>query len=85
MLGCTMSWHRAVPCIAAAAIFIFFAVLWLSGATSVYTTLLHGLGVPSFRFPFLDAHAIVAAVQCHGAGIDVYAVNPCDVLGRPHV
>ncbi|HXT79801.1 MAG TPA: hypothetical protein VN702_09560, partial [Acetobacteraceae bacterium] len=80
-----MSWYRAIPFIAAGGAFMFFAALRLSGSTGAYTAILHGLGVPVFRFPFLDTHAIVAAIQCHSAGIDVYATNPCDVLGRPHV
>jgi hypothetical protein len=35
--------------------------------------------------PLLDTHAVLAAIECHRLGIDIYAANPCDVLGRFHV
>ena len=42
--------------------------------------------VDAWAFPFLDTDAILAAIDCHRLGIDVYAVpNPCDPIGRPHV
>jgi hypothetical protein len=34
--------------------------------------------------PFLDLHGVQAAIACHHRGIDVYAENPCDALGRLH-
>ncbi len=51
----------------------------------LYLDILRLFGFEPFRFPFLDIHAVLAAVQCHHLGINVYLVNPCDALGRPHV
>jgi hypothetical protein len=48
-------------------------------------TALADWGALPFRFPFLDMHAVLSAVECHRQGIDVYAENPCDELGRIHV
>src|SRR5690349_5582908 len=58
--------------------------LWLSGAHSAYFGALSVLGVEPFSFPFLDAHAVLAAAECGRQGINVYLLNPCDALGRPH-
>src|SRR5690349_10906036 len=58
--------------------------LWLSGAHSAYFGALSVLGVEPFSFPFLDAHAVLAAAECGRQGIEVYLSNPCDALGRPH-
>ena len=43
------------------------------------------MGVNHMKPLFLDLHAILAAGQAHQQGIDVYAGNPLDPLGRPHV
>ncbi|HUC70789.1 MAG TPA: glycosyltransferase 87 family protein [Stellaceae bacterium] len=61
------------------------AGLWHWGPHSLYFAVLRSLGFGPFRFPFLDIHAVLAAVQCQRYGIDVYLWNPCDALGRPHV
>lgn len=66
-------------------IFVVFSTLWLSGFRGTYTLILDRLGVPAFRFPFLDTSAILAALECRRIGINVYRIDPCDVLGRPHV
>ena len=71
-----------------ATVLVFYAALaalWHWGLHSAYFTILRLFGFEPFRFPFLDIHAVLAAVQCHHLGIDVYFVNPCDALGRPHV
>jgi len=61
-----------------------FGALYLRFPIAYYH-LLTAWGVAPFRFPFLDAHAVLAAIECHGAGFDVYLYNPCDVLTRAHV
>ncbi|HTV44556.1 MAG TPA: glycosyltransferase 87 family protein [Stellaceae bacterium] len=66
-------------------IFAVLAMLWHRGPRTLYFAMLDRLGFVPFRFPFLDIHAVLAAVQCHRLGIDVYRFDPCDVLGRVHV
>ena len=56
------------------------AALWHRGPHLAYFTILRLFGFEPFRFPFLDIHAVLAAVQCHHLGIDVYSINPCDAL-----
>jgi hypothetical protein len=73
------------PTLALLAGLLVVAGLWGGGAHEAYFALLRLLGVPAFRFPFLDTDAILAVLECHWRGIDVYVVNPCDVLGRMHV
>lgn len=41
------------------------------------------MGIP-FRVAFLDLEFVTAGVACWGQGADVYVLNPCDTLGRPH-
>jgi hypothetical protein len=79
------SWRRALPAAVATAAFGVMAALWLGGAHQAYDAVFAWLGVHAFRFPFLDTHAVLAAIACHRLGIDVFASDPCDVLGRPHV
>ena len=77
--------RRMVPTLALLACLLVVSALWIDGAHDAYFALLRLLGVPAFRFPFLDTDAILAVLECHRRGIDVYVVNPCDVLGRMHV
>ena len=51
---------------------------------AAYLRLRLALGPKPFA-PFLDLHAVMSAIECHHRGIDVYATNPCDTLGRPHI
>jgi len=81
----TLLWRRVLPACVGVILFSVLTSLWLTGAHSLYTQFFSLLGIRAFAFPFLDTHAILAAVECHRLGIDVYAVNPCDVLGRLHV
>jgi hypothetical protein len=69
----------------ALSLYALLAVLWRSGAHSVYFGAFRLLGVEPFSFPFLDIDAVLAAAECWREGLDVYISNPCDVLGRPHV
>ena len=66
-------------------VFAGFAALWFAGCDSIYFGLLRAFGVHPYSFPFVDAHAILSAAECRRYGVDVYAANPCDALGRPHV
>ena len=59
--------------------------LWLGDAHEIYVALFRLLGVPAFRFAFLDMHGEFAVIDCHRLGDDVYRSNPCDVPGRVHV
>ena len=77
--------RKAVPFAAASTVFAAFAAMWLGGLRHIYMSLLTGIGVPAFRFPFLDTQAVLAAIQCRRAGINVYLIDPCDALGRIHV
>lgn len=51
----------------------------------LYIAVLDGWGVTPFRFPFLDTHAVLSALECTARGFDTYVLNPCDVLTRAFV
>jgi hypothetical protein len=78
-----LAYRLAIP-FGALSLYAIMSGLWLSGAHSVYFGALSVLGVEPFSFPFLDAHAVLAASQCGRQGVEVYLSNPCDALGRPH-
>src|SRR5271167_4011360 len=78
------AYRVAIPA-AALCLFGALALLWYCGPHTLYFGALKLFGFEPFRFPFLDIHAVLAAVQCQRAGIDVYLYNPCDELGRLHV
>lgn len=60
------------------------AALWNLGIHGIYFSWLRlYLGNP-FQFPFVDTYGVLAAAECQRLGINVYLVNPCDVLGRTH-
>jgi hypothetical protein len=77
--------RRIIPAVVGLALFVLLATLWLTGAQRPYMAFFRLLGLDPFAFPFLDTHAVLAAIECHRLGIDIYAANPCDVLGRFHV
>lgn len=79
-----MRYRLAIPLIMGG-LFGALAVLWLIGPQSLYVALLTASGIGVGKVPFLDLHAVTAAIECHGRGIDVYLADPCDILGRPHV
>jgi hypothetical protein len=78
-----LAYRLAIPALALV-VFTVFAALWAGGWEAAYIGLLRAVGVHPFTFPFVDAHAVLSAAECQRQGIDVYSVNPCDVLGRPH-
>jgi hypothetical protein len=45
---------------------------------------LTAIGIIPFKYPFLDWEYIGAGIKCWSEGINVYLINPCDVLNRPH-
>lgn len=47
-------------------------------------TVLERLAIPHLGIWFLDTYALLAATDAQAAGLDPYAVNPLDHLGRPH-
>src|SRR5260370_3376944 len=78
-----LAYRLAIP-IGVLCLYAIMAGLWLLGAHSLYFNALRLLGVEPFSFPFLDAHAVLAAAECGRQGVEVYLSNPCDALGRPH-
>lgn len=78
-----MSLRSVVPAVAATVLVLLCGVLCFDGYRGQYAALLTILGAAPFPFPFLDAHGVLSAVQCHRLGVDVFAENPCDILGRP--
>jgi hypothetical protein len=77
--------RRSWPPLALLALLVVFAALWLGGAQELYFALFRLLGVPAYRFPFLDTHGVLAVIDCQRLGLDTYVTNPCDVMGRVHV
>ena len=77
-----MTLRRFVPAATAAVLVVVCGALYVVGYRGQYAALLTGLGAMPYQFPFLDTHAVLSAVQCDRLGVDVYASNPCDVLGR---
>lgn len=77
--------RRVLPAAIGGLLFLTLAALWLAGAEQQYTAFFRMVGVRVFRVPFLDTHALLAAIECHRLGVDVYTSNPCDILGRLHV
>ena len=73
--------RRAVAPAAAALLLALFTALHECDRP-LYFAVLDAIGEHPFRFPFLDTRFVTAQVQCWHAGIDVYAANPCDPLGR---
>lgn len=80
-----MSIRAILPAAIAALLVLLFGLLYGLGYSDQYMALLTEWGVHPFRFPFVDTHAVLSAIECHRRGIDVYVENPCDVLGRIHV
>ena len=66
------------------AVFAAFAFLY-AWQPHLYKIVLLGWGVHPYDFPFLDTHAVLAAIECQRLGFDVYIEDPCDVFHRLHV
>jgi len=72
----------ALPALALLALLAAMAGLY-GGDAEAYLRLRVAAGLMPFE-PFLDLHGVMSAIACHDRGIDVYAANPCDTLGRLH-
>jgi len=57
--------RRLLPSLVLLACLLIVAALWIGGAHDAYFALLRALGVPAFRFPFLDTHGELAVIDCH--------------------
>jgi hypothetical protein len=64
-----------------ALVFAAFVVLYLADH-GAYLAILRALNENPFPHPFLDTRFVTAQVECWRRGVDVYASNPCDPLGR---
>jgi hypothetical protein len=54
---------RILPAAVGMAFFLVFSALWLTDRHPTYETILLALGVEPFRFPFVDAHAVLSAIE----------------------
>ena len=70
-----------LPAVFAAA-FAAVGTVRVTGHTALYESIMSAWGVVPFAFPFVDIHGVVASSACWHQGVNVYVVNPCDVLGR---
>jgi hypothetical protein len=74
--------RRIVPAMVGATVFAADAALYLVGDRALYIRVIAVWGVVPFDFPFVDTDGVLSALRCRRFGIDVFATNPCDVLGR---
>lgn len=74
--------RHLIPGLAAALLGVFI-VLYVTDR-SAYFMILNAIHEHPFRTPFLDTRFVTAQVECWSRGVDVYAHNPCDPLGRTH-
>ncbi len=65
------------------------AALLLAGFCGLYAAdpevchrVLICMGVRAWNTPFIDLEGVTAQIRCARLGVDVYASNPCDSLGR---
>lgn len=73
-------WHwRTGVMLGGTSFLAVFAVLYHDAPAS-YHAILVAWGVVPYRFPFLDTHAVLSALDCARQGIDPYVANPCNVL-----
>jgi hypothetical protein len=76
--------RAVVPAAAAGSVVLLAGLLYGFGYREQYQALAEAWGAAPFRAPFLDMHAVTAAIECDRLGFDVYVQNPCDVFGRVH-
>lgn len=76
---------RSLPALLLATATLALAALYATGHVAAYRAILVWMGGDPIIPPFIDTHAVLAALECHRQGIDVFAAMPCDLLGRPHV
>ena len=56
----------------------------LTAAPPAYRAIVDALSFGALPMPFIDSVYVLAQAECWQRGVDVYAVNPCDPLGRLH-
>lgn len=74
--------REKLPALVASALFAIFVILHLAGARGAADTAISWWKVEPYWFRFLDTDTVLSAVRCFNDGVDAYAVNPCDDLGR---
>ena len=77
-----LRWRRVLPFAVATAVFLAMTTLYVAGQRGLYDTILKTWGIEPYAFAFLDTDTVMSAVRCLRRGVDVFVVNPCDVLGR---
>ena len=61
-------------------------LVWFSPARAMLLSVMHVAASNYFPLPFGDTRAVLAVIDCHRMGVDVYVRVPCDVpLQRPHI
>ena len=75
--------RAAAPALVVALGIASLTVLFAWG-DGIYFRLRVAAGMKPYE-PFLDLHAVMAAIECWHRGVDVYASNPCDEYGRLHI
>jgi len=75
-------WLRFGPPLAVLVIYLAALAPWFLGDAEAYRRTAGALVPEAFGFPFLDTHVVLAWAECAARGVDVYATNPCDALGR---
>jgi len=66
----------------AVSVFVFMISLYFFQARALLAVIYGVVGVIPWRSPFLDTDTVLSAIRCGRLGIDVFARNPCDDLGR---
>jgi hypothetical protein len=60
--------------------FLAMSYLHQYGDRGLYEDILRSSGIVPFRLPFVDLYAVLSVWECARQGIDIYVVNPCNVL-----
>lgn len=71
--------------IAAGALCVVLAALYLTVDVGLYKRLFLLLGVDPYVPLFIDAAVLLTKAECHARGIDIYLTNPCDPLDRTEI
>ncbi len=77
-----MTVRRAIPALAALALFAGLTALYLSGQRALYDHIIQLWGIRPYAQPFFDTRGLVSAIECLRQGVDAYVTNPCDPENR---
>jgi hypothetical protein len=69
--------RRLLPPLLATAVFGAMWLLFLLGYRDLYYAIYLWWGFFPFPDPFMDTAAVLMAIDCHRAGIDIWHANPC--------